>query len=293
MAPGDPDPRRRRAAGEPQRRIQVHRLAAHSGVDRFRGTDRQTRRAPRLPGRARAVAGYVDDDDPGLPAAESRAGAADQQAIKCVGVVRHENDDEITVLAPQVVDRVQRRRLRARAHHLGCGPQESTHLGIAAGWLANGITVDPQRSVVEERAAVHLGHVDLALDPAGERVESADQVVPVHAQVKREVVVRPGRNAHKRNAVRSRRCGHDRQRPVATGHPERVCVGRRGFTGQRVQVLAKINSARPLAGSPRGEVRRSAPRDRSASPARAALPSPGPGLMNDTGRRGGAAGRQP
>jgi hypothetical protein len=43
----------------------------------------------------------------------------------------------------------------------------------------------------------HLGHVDLALDPTGERVESADQVVPVHTHVKRKVVAHPGRNAQK------------------------------------------------------------------------------------------------
>jgi hypothetical protein len=79
----------------------------------------------------------------------------------------------------------------------------------------------------------------LRLDPVGERVESADHVVPVHTDVEREVVARAGRDAHKRDPVRSRHCGYDRQRPVATGHPERIRAGRHGFTGQRVQVLAR------------------------------------------------------
>jgi hypothetical protein len=143
------------------------------------------------------------------------------------------------VLAPQVVDQVQRRRLPAGAHHLGCGLQEGTHLGIAVGRAADRVSVDPQRGVVEECAPVHLCHVDLALDPVGECVESADHVVPVHPHVEREVVACPGRDTHKWNAVRSRHRGHDRQRPVATGHPERVCAGRHGFPGQRVQVLAR------------------------------------------------------
>jgi hypothetical protein len=112
VARGDPDPQRRGPDSEPQRRAEFHRLAVNSGVDRFRGTDLKTRRAPGSPWRARAVAGRVDDDDPELPATECRAGAAGHRAIKRVGVVRHENDDEITVLAPQVVDQVQRRRLR-------------------------------------------------------------------------------------------------------------------------------------------------------------------------------------
>ena len=261
MARGDPDPQRRRPDSEPQRRTEFHRLAVNSGVDRFRGTDLQTRRAPGSPWRARAVAGRVDDDDPELPAAERRAGAAGQRAIKRVGVVRHENDDEITVLAPQVVDQAQRRRLRARAHHLGRGLQESTHLGVAVGRAANRVSVDPQRGVVEECAAVHLGHVDLALDPVGERVESAGHVVPVHPHVERKVVARPGRNAHKRDPVRSRHCGHDRQRPVATGHPERIRAGRHGFPGQRGQVLARgeDDSLDPLFARPLGEPGRARP----------------------------------
>ena len=118
---------------------------------------------------------------------------------------------------------------------------------------ADRVTVDAERDVVEKYAAIHLRHVDLALDPVGERVESTDQVVPVHAHVEREVVARPGRNAHKRNSVRSRHCGHDRQRPITTSGPERVCAALRSSTGQRRQVLARVEDdgldplfARPL-----------------------------------------------
>ncbi len=109
---------------------------------------------------------------------------------------------------------------------------------VAVGRAANCVSVDPERGVVEESAAVHLCHVDLPLDAVCERVESTGHVVPVHTHVEREMVARAGRNAHKWNAVRGRHRGHHRQRPVATGHPKRVSAGRHCFTGQRVQVLS-------------------------------------------------------
>lgn len=39
--------------------------------------------------------------------------------------------------------------------------------------------------------------------------------------------------------MRSRHCGHDRQRSVAAGHPERIRAGRHAFMSQRGQVLAR------------------------------------------------------
>ncbi len=83
--------------------------------------------------------------------------------------------------------------------------------------------------------------------------------------------------------MRGRRRSYDCQRPVATGHAERIRAGRHGIAGQRGQVLARgeDDGLDPFA------------RARSAIPARAALPSPDLGLMNNTGPRGGSAGRQP
>ncbi len=92
MARGDPDPQRRRAAGEPQRRFQFHRLTVNPGVDRCRGTYLQPRRTPCPARNARAVAWGVEDDDPELAAIQRRPGAAGQRAVKRAGVVRHEHD---------------------------------------------------------------------------------------------------------------------------------------------------------------------------------------------------------
>jgi hypothetical protein len=55
--------------------------------------------------------------------------------------------------------------------------------------------------------------------------------------------------------VRRRDCGHDRQRSVAAGHPEHVRAGRRGFTGQRGQVLVpgEDDGLDPLLARPLGQ----------------------------------------
>ena len=104
---GNPDPQRRWAAGEPQRRFQVRRLAVNPGVDWCRGIDLQPRRAPCPARDARAVAWGVEDDDAELAAVQRRAGAAGQRAVKRVGVVGREHDGGMTVLAAEVVGQVR------------------------------------------------------------------------------------------------------------------------------------------------------------------------------------------
>ena len=72
-------------------------------------------RAPGPPWWERAVAGYVQDDDPKLAGIERRAGALGQRAIKRIGVVRHEHHGDMRVLAAQVVGQAQRGRLAISA----------------------------------------------------------------------------------------------------------------------------------------------------------------------------------
>ena len=256
MARGDPDPQRGRPDGEPQRRAKVHRLAVDPGVYRRRGAHLQAGRSPGLSVAERGVAGCAEDDDPEPAGVERRAGAGSQRAVQGIGIVRHEHHGGIAVLAPRVVDQAQRGCLPARAQHLLRGRQERAHLGVAVGRLADRLTVDPERDVVEEHAAVDLCHVDLALDPVGERVERAGQVVPVHAQVEREMVAGPGRQARERDSVRSGHRGHHGQRSVAAGHSQHVRAARRGVTGQRGQVLPRVqdDGFDPSLARPLGEV---------------------------------------
>ena len=122
-----------------------------------------------------------------------------------------------------------------------------------------------------------------ALDPVGERVEGADRVVRVDAEVEREVVARARRNAHEREVVRVCRRGHDRERSVAAGHAEGIRAARDGLIDESRQSLI---GARTVTSIPRS-------RARSARAVRTAVPSPDFGLTNKLGRSGGSAGRQP
>jgi hypothetical protein len=157
MARGDPDAQRPPPDGEPQRRPQLHRLAIDSGVHRCRGAHLQAWRAPGPPGRAGALAGYIENDDPELAGVERWAGANGRRRIQRVGVVRHEHDGDLAMLAPQVVEQVQRGHLSAWTQHPLCGFQKRAQLGIAIFRPADRVTVDPERDVVSMRSPVH-GH---------------------------------------------------------------------------------------------------------------------------------------
>ncbi len=106
MAWGDPDPERRWPDSELQRRAGVHCLAVDPGVQRCRGMHLQPGRGPGSPWRVRAAAGWVGDGDAGLAAVQGGAGAAGQRAIERAGVVRHEHDGEMMVLAPLAAGQV-------------------------------------------------------------------------------------------------------------------------------------------------------------------------------------------
>ena len=123
--------------------------------------------------------------------------------------------------AALVVYKLQVDRGGARPEHVRGRLQQRSRLGVTVGRPPNGVAVDPEGDVVEEEAAVHLGHVDPALDPVGERVERADQIAPVDAEVEREVVPGAGGDADEREPVRESGCGHDGERSVAAGEPVR------------------------------------------------------------------------
>ena len=229
MAGRDPDAQRRGPDHELERRAQVDGLAVNPGVDWPGGIDLDIRRAP--------GAWWVENDDPEPTATEGRAGAGCDWEIQGVGVVGDEHHRRVTVLAAQVVHQVQLRRRPAWTEHRLCGLEQGTHLLVAVTGLPHRVAIDPERDVVEEHAAVHLGHVDPALDPVGERVERADQIVPIHPQVEREVVACAGGDAHEGKPVRLGSRRDDRKRPVATGDAERIRTTRDRVTDQGRQAV--------------------------------------------------------
>ena len=155
--------------------------------------------------------------------------------------------------AAAVVHELQADRGRARPEHVGGRLQERPRLGVTVGRLPNRVAVDPEGDVVEEEAAVHLRHVDAALDAVGERVERADQIAAIEAEVEREVVAGAGGNADERKSVRECGCSDDGERPVAAGDAERVGAARHCVSDQRCEVVVRAQDdhvdpalARPL-----------------------------------------------
>jgi hypothetical protein len=95
--------------------------------------------------------------------------------------------------------------------------------------LVDEVRVEAERDVVQEEPLADSPDVDPLLR-AGERVESAKRVVPVEAQIAREVVSRPERNADERKVAFERDLGDRGERAVAAGDTERV--GLAGGSGQ-------------------------------------------------------------
>ena len=226
----------------------------------------------------------MEDKDAEPTAVECRTGARRTWRLERVGVVRHEHDGGVAVCAAAVVHELEVNCRGTRPEHVRGGLQQRARLGVAVRRLADRVAVEAERHVVEEHAAIHLRHVDPALDAVGERVERADQIVAVNAKVEREVVAGAGGNADERKPMRECGCRDDGERPVAAGDAERVRAPRHSLVDQPCKRL----SFRPatITSIPRS-------RARSARPARVALPPPDPGLTKSTGRRGGSAACQP
>ena len=154
-----------------------------------------------------------------------------------------------------------------RAEHVGHGVEQRADLRVAVALALDGLGVEPERDVVDEHAPVDLGEVDDPLAAVDERVEGADDVVAVDAEVEREVVARAGGHARVGQPVLGGDRGDDRLRAVAAGHREPVGAALDRAADERLEVLAGPSSI--------GSIPRA--RASSASLKRSALPPPDSG----------------
>ena len=122
------------------------------------------------------------------------------------------------------------------AEHVGDGVEQRADLGVAVFLTLDGLGVEAERDVVDEYAPVDLGEVDGALAAVDERVQRADDVVAVDAEVEREVVARAGRYARVRQAALGGDRRDDRLRAVAAGHRERVGAAIESAADERLEV---------------------------------------------------------
>ena len=86
-----------------------------------------------------------------------------------------------------------------------------------------------------------------------ERIQRADEVMSIETDIERKVVPGAGWNADERKPVGPRRRGRDPERPVATGHAERIRPVGHGFIDEGWQVVVRTEDegvdpslARPL-----------------------------------------------
>ena len=126
-----------------------------------------------------------------------------------------------------------------RDHHCA-GTRERLASSPVLFALVHELGVHPQRDVVQEHAAVHSADVDPALG-SPERVERGDRVVAIEAEIPREVVAGPERDADEREAPLHSDGGHGRQRAVAPGHPERVGLGSPGDLLKVLSVAEEVH----------------------------------------------------
>ena len=138
---------------------------------------------------------------------------------------------------PRIIDDAQFGRLSAWTKHLQRGLQHGSDLRTSVFGPLNRLPVDPQRDVVEERAPVHRSHVDSALDPVHERIQCTYQVVSIDPDVCREVIPRAGGNADEREPVGSGGLSDNRERAVASCHPQCIGAAIHRMAGKRGEIL--------------------------------------------------------
>ena len=102
--------------------------------------------------------------------------------------------------------------------HLGHGVEQGAQLRVAVALALDRVGVEPERDVVDEHPPVDLGQVHAALTAVDERVERADDVVAVDAEVEREVVARARRHTRIRQVELRGDRGDDRLRAIAARH---------------------------------------------------------------------------
>ena len=111
--------------------------------------------------------------------------------------------------------------------------------------------------MLRKRRPFTSADVDPALDSGGERVERADRIVGIEAEVEREVVARARRNADEREVVLDGGRGDHAERPVAAGSAEHIRAARDCVRDEPGQVVlrAQDDHVQAVLAGPLGETR--------------------------------------
>ena len=171
-------------------------------------------------------------------------------------------------------------RVEVGAEQLGQHLGRGAELGVAVLVGLHDRGVHAERHVVHEDAAVDPGQIDPPLVAVGERVERADDVVAVDAEIEGEVIPGAGGDAHERHVVLRRHPGDQCLRPVAAGHADDVGAPRDRVSAASVSRSSPASSmtvSMPLACA-------------AAANSGLAFPPPDRGFMISTGCRAAPTG---
>ena len=199
---------------------------------RSEGTDLQVRRGPGLaPGRAHCRQARRER--------QSRAGRCRARG-GCRGAAGGPARTGCWARARRRADgtRSRRRRPGAAGAHARWGRARFGGLQRGAD-LCVAVARPADRVAVEVQSAVHFRHVDPALDPAGERLDRAGRIVPVHpASTAKWWRVPAGTHTNGRSCTAAA-AATTASDPSPPATPQRIGAVRHGGLGQRGQVLAR------------------------------------------------------
>ena len=131
-------------------------------------------------------------------------------------------------------------KVRARTEHLGQGGQDRAHLGVAVlGRLDDGC-VEAEGHVVHEHPAVHLTEIHRPFDRLAEGLKHADNIVPIDAEIQRQMVPGAGGHDDHRDAAYRHDIGDERLGSVTTGHADHIGAGLNRLVGQIAQIVTRL-----------------------------------------------------
>ena len=139
--------------------------------------------------------------------------------------------------SPRRPREAQVERWSSRPQQARKGAQGGLELGVAVLRQADDLGIQAEGDVVDEGPPVHVPEVDRAFHRHAERVERADHVVAVEAEVHRQVVPGACGHNHHRHAVPGGHARDQRLGAVAARHAEHVGPTSHGSLCQVDQVL--------------------------------------------------------
>ena len=229
------------ANAEAQRRVQQRRLAVDARRHRAVGVDLERRRRPLAPRPPRPLAAAVrrraHAATPSTPSSMPRARARADRAPEAVAVVRDQDHGRGLLACRRGRSSAgrPRRRVRGRARRARCR-------AACAAWRRGSPRAGrpprrrPSETLLTNTRPFTSARSTTRSPAVHERVERADDVVAVHAEVEREMVARSRRDAGVGQSVLGGDRRDDRLRAVAARHRERVGAALDGRAHERLEV---------------------------------------------------------